>query len=391
MSILERNVYVGPSLYAHFPVIRLSSTWGAGAVAHRAPGQPAFVDALVAALPGLPSTAAPTARPAASSAACARTRAPGSAMCWSTWRSSCRTSPAKTSPSARRAAWTAARRLHVVYEYEQRDQGIEAGDLAMRCCVRCCPPRCVRPPTGAQRLGLGRARATTSSATRSAARWGPARRRWCGGRGTRHPLAAAQRTKPDPARPRQVPAAHPGHGHGPHQHIAVELAQRQGRDQQDPGHARPAGAAPGTGAQRRTCRARRRTPGLTRWSSSPTTATTAAASAIHLKTTEEVAPAFDMAARTRARVIVETYLRATTTACWWSTASSSPRRAARRARGGRRRAQHPELVDDREPGPAPRHRPREGLTRIELDAQADMMLKRARATPPTRARGGARR
>ena len=53
MRILERNVYVGPSQYAHFPVIRLLldlealEQWPTGRLG------PAFVDGLVEALPGL--------------------------------------------------------------------------------------------------------------------------------------------------------------------------------------------------------------------------------------------------------------------------------------------------------------------------------------------------
>ena len=53
MRILDRSVYVGPSLYAHFPVIRLEldlgalEAWPTGALG------PGFVDALAAALPGL--------------------------------------------------------------------------------------------------------------------------------------------------------------------------------------------------------------------------------------------------------------------------------------------------------------------------------------------------
>ena len=53
MRILERNVYVGPSLYAHFPVIRLVmdlgplEAWPTGRLGA------AYVDALIAALPGL--------------------------------------------------------------------------------------------------------------------------------------------------------------------------------------------------------------------------------------------------------------------------------------------------------------------------------------------------
>jgi cyanophycin synthetase len=53
MKILERNVYVGPSLYAHFPVIRLVldlgtlEAWPTGKLGA------GYVDRLVAALPGL--------------------------------------------------------------------------------------------------------------------------------------------------------------------------------------------------------------------------------------------------------------------------------------------------------------------------------------------------
>src|SRR5260221_14564389 len=53
MRILDRSVYVGPSLHAHFPVIRLEldlgdlEAWPTG----RLGGE--FVDALAAALPGL--------------------------------------------------------------------------------------------------------------------------------------------------------------------------------------------------------------------------------------------------------------------------------------------------------------------------------------------------
>ena len=53
MRILDRSVYVGPSLYARFPVIRLELDLGAleGWPTARL-GSP-FIDALAAALPGL--------------------------------------------------------------------------------------------------------------------------------------------------------------------------------------------------------------------------------------------------------------------------------------------------------------------------------------------------
>ena len=53
MHILERNVYVGPSLYAHFPVIKLVLDLGALEAWPTCKLGMAYVDALVAALPGL--------------------------------------------------------------------------------------------------------------------------------------------------------------------------------------------------------------------------------------------------------------------------------------------------------------------------------------------------
>ena len=53
MRILNRNVYVGPSLYAHFPVIRLELDLGALEQWPTAKLGTGFIDGLVAALPGL--------------------------------------------------------------------------------------------------------------------------------------------------------------------------------------------------------------------------------------------------------------------------------------------------------------------------------------------------
>jgi cyanophycin synthetase len=53
MRILNRAVYVGPSLYAHFPVIRLELDLGALEAWPTGKLGPAFVDGLVEALPGL--------------------------------------------------------------------------------------------------------------------------------------------------------------------------------------------------------------------------------------------------------------------------------------------------------------------------------------------------
>jgi len=53
LKIEERNVYVGPSLYAHFPVIRLVLDLGPLEAWPSAKLGPAFIDGLLAALPGL--------------------------------------------------------------------------------------------------------------------------------------------------------------------------------------------------------------------------------------------------------------------------------------------------------------------------------------------------
>ena len=53
MRVLDRSVYVGPSLYAHFPVIRLELDLGALEEWPTGRLGPAYVDALAAALPGL--------------------------------------------------------------------------------------------------------------------------------------------------------------------------------------------------------------------------------------------------------------------------------------------------------------------------------------------------
>ncbi|HKC16137.1 MAG TPA: cyanophycin synthetase [Steroidobacteraceae bacterium] len=53
MRVLDRSIYVGPSLYAHFPVIRLELDLGALEEWPTGRLGPAYVDALAAALPGL--------------------------------------------------------------------------------------------------------------------------------------------------------------------------------------------------------------------------------------------------------------------------------------------------------------------------------------------------
>ena len=132
MRILERSVYVGPSLYAHFPVIKLEldlealEDWPTGRLGS------AFVDGLVAALPGLAEHGCSYREPGGF----LRRMREGEG----TWLGHVLEHVAielqniagedvtfgKTrSVDGRTGIYT------VVYEYAQREEGIAAGDLAL--------------------------------------------------------------------------------------------------------------------------------------------------------------------------------------------------------------------------------------------------------------------
>ncbi len=136
MRILERNVYVGPSLYAHFPVIRLLldlgplEDWPTGKLG------PAYVDALVAALPSLQEHG------------CSSRSAGGLIRRMredeGTWLGHVFEHVAieLQNIAGEDVSFGKTRSVDleggqpgvytVVYEYAQRDEGIEAGELAIR-------------------------------------------------------------------------------------------------------------------------------------------------------------------------------------------------------------------------------------------------------------------
>jgi cyanophycin synthetase len=132
MRILDRSVYVGPSLYARFPVIRLEldlgplEAWPTGRLG------PAFVDALAAALPGLAEHGCSYREPGGffrrmregegtwlghvlEHVAIELQNIAGEAVTFG-----------KTRSAAASGVYT------VVYEYAQRDEGIAAGELGLR-------------------------------------------------------------------------------------------------------------------------------------------------------------------------------------------------------------------------------------------------------------------
>ena len=250
MRILDRSVYVGPSLYAHFPVIRLDARSGRlEAVAHRPPRR-GFVDGWPRRCPVLPSTAARISEPGGF---LRRMREDEG-----TWLGHVLEHVAielqnmageevtfgKTRSAGTPGVYT------VVYEYAQRDEGIAAGELGLRLLSFAAARGDLRPPDRvpegwswqsardefirfAQRRALGPSTACVGAR----------------GRKPRHSLAAPQRPIAGATGSRQIPTAHPGDGYQPHVAHRGGTGQRQGGDQQDPGDARPAGAEAGTGAR----------------------------------------------------------------------------------------------------------------------------------------------
>jgi cyanophycin synthetase len=145
MRILDRAVYVGPSLYAHFPVIRLELDLGELEQWPTAKLGEAFVDGLVAALPGLAEHG------------CSY-RTPGGLIRRmkedeGTWLGHVLEHVAievqnvagedvtfgKTRSTGKPGVYS------VVYEYAQKEEGIEAGDLSLRLLCSLLPES-LRPP-----------------------------------------------------------------------------------------------------------------------------------------------------------------------------------------------------------------------------------------------------
>jgi cyanophycin synthetase len=145
MQILDRSVYVGPSLYARFPVIRLELDLGALEAWPTGKLGPDFVDALAAALPGLAEHG------------CSY-RVPGGFLRRmredeGTWLGHVLEHVAielqnvageevtfgKTRGAGRPGVYT------VVYEYAQRHEGIAAGELGLRLLCSLLPSS-LRPP-----------------------------------------------------------------------------------------------------------------------------------------------------------------------------------------------------------------------------------------------------
>lgn len=131
MRIVDRSVYVGPSLYAHFPVIRLELDLGALEEWPTARLGKTFTDALLAALPGLAEHGCSYGEPGGFVRRMTEDEG--------TWLGHVLEHVAIELQNAAGIKVTFGKtrgtgkpgHYHVVYEYEQRDEGLAAGTLAL--------------------------------------------------------------------------------------------------------------------------------------------------------------------------------------------------------------------------------------------------------------------
>src|SRR5919206_664987 len=144
MRILDKVVYVGPSLYAHFPVIRLDidlgplEQWPSGKLG------PAFTDALIAALPGLHDHGCSYGEPGGF----IRRLTEGEG----TWMGhilehvalELQNIAGETVTFGKTRSQGPRGHYYVVYQYEQEEVGLEAGRLALMLLHSLLPPE-LRP------------------------------------------------------------------------------------------------------------------------------------------------------------------------------------------------------------------------------------------------------
>ena len=142
MKILDRAVYVGPSRYAHFPVIRLRLDLGALEAWPTSRLGPEFIEPLLAALPGLHEHGCSYGEPGGFVRRMTEDEG--------TWLghvlehvaielqniAGIKVTFGKTRSAGPEGVYD------VVYEYEQRDEGLEAGELALRLLTALLPAEC---------------------------------------------------------------------------------------------------------------------------------------------------------------------------------------------------------------------------------------------------------
>ena len=179
MRILEQAVYVGPSLYAHFPVIRLDVDLGALEEWPSGRLGPAFTDRLIAALPGLHEHGCSYGEPGGFIRRLTEDEGTWMGHILEHVAIELQNVAGEPVTFGKTRGAGAPGQYHVVYQYEQEDVGLEAGRLGLTLLHSLLPPELRPDGRGARRTSTSPPSATSSSASPSGGRWGRARCRWC--------------------------------------------------------------------------------------------------------------------------------------------------------------------------------------------------------------------
>ena len=140
MRILDRAVYVGPSLYAHFPVIRLEIDLGPLEQWPSAKLGPAFTDRLVEALPGLQEHGCSYGEPGGFIRRLTEDEGTWMGHILEHVAIELQNVAGEPVTFGKTRGAGAEGRYHVVYQYEQEDVGLEAGRLGIALLHSLLPP-----------------------------------------------------------------------------------------------------------------------------------------------------------------------------------------------------------------------------------------------------------
>ena len=140
MRILDRAVYVGPSLYAHFPVIRLELDLGPLEQWPSAKLGPAFIDRLIAALPGLHEHGCSYGEPGGFVRRLREDEGTWMGHILEHVAIELQNIAGEPVTFGKTRGAGAEGRYHVIYQYEQEDVGLEAGRLGLDLLHSLLPP-----------------------------------------------------------------------------------------------------------------------------------------------------------------------------------------------------------------------------------------------------------
>ncbi|MFL5493323.1 MAG: cyanophycin synthetase [Gemmatimonadales bacterium] len=140
MRILDRAVYVGPSLYAYFPVIRLELDLGELEAWPSVKLGPAFTDGLIAALPGLQEHGCSYGEPGGFIRRLTEDEGTWMGHILEHVAIELQNVAGEPVTFGKTRSQGAAGHYHVVYQYEQEDVGLEAGRLGVTLLHSLLPP-----------------------------------------------------------------------------------------------------------------------------------------------------------------------------------------------------------------------------------------------------------